>query len=525
MGVSILSAAAMQVSYSMEKNRRKKDISDPCHYDLLINEQKSHVSQNPDDVKAWMELGCLYEARIAITNYFAKRNFIIRHFLPVYVLLIFSFILLLTIIGVTLPLLGWQRIGFISLLIIVAAILCLRLFSLRYPPSGRRYFRKAIALDPKCGEAYMYLGLIALRRYQKRKACRLLEQAIQLGVNSSRIKRELKSIYEREFVAFFRAKTNRETRQQEIIDRQLGQIRELRSRVSSLEGLIESLSGRVEKAKWQGRHKAKLLDKEMKDHISAIRQDYERQLATLKQAKESEEEARALAERDFVRLTTEVMEAKATFEGRSPAEAARTVEDIMGSHLWKALSEQVKSYLTTAEQIYTVLLTEGEERPDYSLVGMELCKALETEINRILVEPFCRYLNGNKGEFLKINQTGENRGRPSYFTYLAMVVDRKNFPEVTSLTLGQYHFVLKRTLEGEYALKEYSNFLDEVCSASNVTIGSSFLKKLETVTKKYRNTIAHQSAMNREEFDHMRKLIFGGEEALLNSMISTHKSS
>ena len=141
------------------------------------------------------------------------------------------------------------------------------------------------------------------------------------------------------------------------------------------------------------------------------------------------------------------------------------------------------------------------------------------------MEPFCRYLNGNKGEFLKINQTGENRGRPSYFIYLAMVVDRENFPEVTSLTLGQYHFVLKRTLEGEYTLKEYSNFLDEVCSASNVTIGSSFLKKLETVTKRYRNTIVHQSAMNREEFDHMRELIFGGEEALLNSMISTHKSS
>jgi len=48
---------------------------------------------------------------------------------------------------------------------------------------------------------------------------------------------------------------------------------------------------------------------------------------------------------------------------------------------WQAFSEQTRLYLVTAEQVYTVL-TEQEEKPDYSLVGMELCKALETEINQ-----------------------------------------------------------------------------------------------------------------------------------------------
>jgi len=364
----------------------------------------------------------------------------------------------------------------------------------------------------------MHLGAIALRRRQKRKACRLLEQAVRLNVADKKIKRELKSVYEKEFMVFFNERTAREARQQEIIDRQLEQIRKLRSRVSSLERLTESLNGRAEQARWESKHKAKLLDQETTNRIEAIRQDYEGRIAGFKQARESREEARELAQRDFVKLTTEIMEAKAGLEVRSLAEAAGTMEDIMGSRLWQALSEQARTYLATAEQIYPVLTeqeTEREEKPDCSLVGMELCKALETEINRKLVEPFGRYLNKDKEEFLRVNQTGGNNGRPSYFTYLAKVVDDENFPEVTSLTLGQYHFVLERILEGEYALKEYGDFLDEVCSSSGVVIGRMFLERLGTVTKKYRNAIAHRSSMNKKEYDHLRELIFAGKEALL----------
>jgi len=63
-------------------------------------------------------------------------------------------------------------------------------------PSGRKYYKKAIKLDPQCGDAYMYLGLIALRRYQKRNGCRLLEQAVHLDAsNKKKIEHMLKSIY------------------------------------------------------------------------------------------------------------------------------------------------------------------------------------------------------------------------------------------------------------------------------------------------------------------------------------------
>lgn len=86
---------------------------------------------------------------------------------------------------------------------------------------------------------------------------------------------------------------------------------------------------------------------------------------------------------------------------------------------------------------------------------------------------------------------------------------------MTLLTLGQYHFILRRTLEKDYALKEYSYFLDWVCTTSGTIIGKTFLSKLETVVKQYRNTIAHRSSMDKQQYDHLKELVFSGDSALL----------
>jgi len=384
---------------------------------------------------------------------------------------------------------------------------------LRYPSSGFRYFRKAIELDPECGDAYMYLGLITLRRYQKRRACRYLELAVQLNAsNKNKIEQKLKSIYEKEFSSFLNKRSEKDIRLQRIIDHHQDQIKTLRIRNASLEKMVESLNSKLDQARWETGHEKRLLDREMKAQISMIRQDYEKQMAALKQ--EAETEAKELADRNFVRLTTEIMESKAELEGQSLEAAAQTVEAIVGRHSWHAFSEQTRSYLATAEQVYA-MLTEQEEDSDYSLVGMELCKALETELNQRLVEPFKVYPDGKISVFLSTNKTGETKGRPTYFTYLAKIIDEKNYPEVNSLTLGQYHFALKLALAGDYALSEYRDFLNERCRNSGNTIGKAFLKNLETVTQKYRNAIAHQSPMNKKEYEHLRKLIFAGDEALL----------
>ena len=497
--------------------RSKYEVSDPAHYDPLIKEQKKRVRRHPEDAGQWLELGRLHEAKIEMIRSLAKRNFNIRYFIPMYLLLV-SLVVAIGSYIFSMPQLFISTKDFtlFSVSMILMSIFLGWMWFLRFPRSGWKYFKRTVFVDRYCADAYMHLGLIALRRHQKRTACRYLEQAIKLNVNNKEIERELKTIYEKEFMAFFKGKSEKEAKLQKIIDSQQEQIKELRSKVSSLENLTESLSDRADQAKWEVNHKTKLLTKQMKDQIEAIQTEYENQLVSVKISNESMAEEKEFTQRDFVKLTTEILEAKAELKGKPIKEAAKAVEEEMGSDMWQSLLPRTRTYLATAEHTFC-MLAEEEDTPDYSLIGMELCKALEAEINRILVSPFLQHLNGNEREFLKINQVGESRGKPRYFTYLAQVVDRNNYPEIKTLTLGQYHFILQRTLKGEYALKEYRNFLDLICSSSKVQIEKRFLKRLETVTNRYRNAIAHESPMNKKECDHLQKLIFARDDALLKT--------
>jgi len=72
-------------------------------------------------------------------------------------------------------------------------------------------------------------------------------------------------------------------------------------------------------------------------------------------------------------------------------------------------------------------------------------------------------------------------------------------------------------LEDDYALKEYGDFLDHIFPISRSFVRKDFLKKLKIVTSRYRNTIAHESPMNKKQCNHLRKLIFAGNDALLKT--------
>ena len=384
--------------------------------------------------------------------------------------------------------------------------------------SGKKYYKKAVELNPSCGDAYMHLGKIALRKNQKLKAWRFMEKALQLNTkNQNKIKRELKLLYEQEFVKFFEEHSEMGIKQQEIIDTQLDKISNLRRQNTDLQKQVDNLNDKVGQIKWKTGHQVKTIGKEMKNDILLIREKYEDQIAQLKQ--ESENDSKEMAQLKFVKLTTEIMESKSSLEKQSFSASAQIVKNIIGAHSWKTLPENIQIYLTTAEQIYTVLKSQNG-KSDYSLVGLELCKALETTINQILVEPFVEYIESNQTEFLRINQIGEKSNKPVYFTYLSKVVDQNNYPEVNSLTLGQYHFILKKTLEDDFALHDYILFLDKIHADFGINIEKQFLDTLEIITKQYRNAIAHRSSMDREQYEDLRKLVFTGNDSLLCILIT-----
>jgi len=257
----------------------------------------------------------------------------------------------------------------------------------------------------------------------------------------------------------------------------------------------------------------------MEQDISLIHQKYEKQILVLKQ--EAENTAKEMSEQKFLRLTTEIMESKSDLEEQSLKAAVQNIKKTVGNQTWQMLSKNVHKYLGTAEQVYTVLKKQ-KESSDYSLVGMELCKALETILNQTLIEPFVKYIANNQAEFLKVNQIFKKNKKPFYYTYLAKIVDHINYPEINSLTLGQYHFILSKTLEGDYALHTYADFLDNIHAGSGIIIGEKFLDILTIVTKQYRNTITHKSPMNQKQCEHLRQLIFAGKDSLFSQMMRDH---
>ena len=132
----------------------KHEVSDPAFYGPLISDRKKKARRNPNDAKEWLELGRLREARLEMINVFAKRKFYIRWLPPLTCLCFFALIAVLYFNPPPL------HPGIIGAAVSICALGLVFIGFVRYPRSGIKYFRKAIALDPKCGDAYMYLGVI-----------------------------------------------------------------------------------------------------------------------------------------------------------------------------------------------------------------------------------------------------------------------------------------------------------------------------------------------------------------------------
>ncbi|MCP3874560.1 MAG: tetratricopeptide repeat protein [Desulfobacteraceae bacterium] len=495
----------------------KFEVSDPGLYDALISDQKKKISKSPSNATDWVELGRLQDAKAQLTNRFAQKNLMIR-WLPVATFMMFASFLYFYIIHYTHSL-PW-------VVMVPALVFCFIILTamtvIRYPRSGQRYFQKAISIDPTNADAYRYLGLIALRKCQKEKAYYLLEHAFKLG-KDRKLKRELKTIYQKEFIAFLNKKNEKEEELSTIIMSLENEIKSLKEQTESLKSRNNSISKKVKETKAKTGVTIRKTRNDMESQMEEIQSNYEKQIVDLEQAMEVEEIQKESNQRKMLRLTLEIMEAKSQKQKQSFNDVQKQVETILGTDLWMRMSKEARSYLTTAEHAFS-MLDKNSVETDFSLVGMELCKALETEINHKLVWPFVNKTNGETKHFLSTNKISEIKGLPVYFTMLAKVADTQNYPEITHLTLGQYLFALKKTLEGEYALDAYGNYLENMSESSGIAIGRKFLQKLKIVTNGYRNSIVHYTHMDFQQCVRLRELIFLKNDSLLVACCKAKKN-
>jgi hypothetical protein len=513
------SAKRFFINMKNSEKRNDNEFSDPSEFNPLITKLKETIRKNPDDPKKWIKLGCLYEERLNMVDHIARSSFVLRYVLILTVLISFLFVIFL----IKTELIGHFFLNYPILFCFQSAILILVLmgmFFTRYPRSGSRFFKKAIALDPKCGEAYMHLGFVALRRFRKRNGCRLLEHALQLNVDDIRIKRKLKTIYEKEFITFFDTKKDEEKKQQHIIENQLEQIKKLQREIHLHKTNVAILKSQAKQTLSKAKQNVRTKSKKMDSQVINIKKNYEDKII------EIEKKLPERLEQDpiiYVHLTDRLFESEIRAEHLSYYQVAEDLKNSVELDYWQSFSKQTKYYLVTAEQTYLTFIKNGESK-DFSLIGLEYCKALELEINKKFITPFVDYIKEDKEEFLRTCKTGERKNKPKYFGYLPMIVDEEHYPKMTTLTLGQFDFLLKRCLKGEYAFREYKSFLEKKYSFNGFPFIQLFQEKLSTVVGKYRNAIAHQSSMNKKQCEHVRELIFLEKNSLLKIPLMATKS-
>jgi len=487
--------------------------SDPSEFNSLITELKKSIHKDPNDPQKWVKLGTFYEERLNLVKHIARYNFVLRH------------ILILTALGISFLTYIYFQTGllqhfffnhqfpFFSLAAIVILIMMLMGF-VRYPRSGSRFFRKAIASDPECGEAYMHLGFIALRRFQKRRGYRFLEHALRLNVTDLKIKKELKTLYEREFVKFFNTQKEKEIKQQGFIDSQLEEIKNLQMKQHLLETNIAILKTKTKQTRSKATQNIKIKAQEMDSQLAGFKQEYYEKMVEIDKEKITLAENMDNEAVIYVNLTDELFESELKTEQLTYYQTAENAKSTFELKLWQSLCRQTKYYLVTAEQAFSIF-SKSDEIKDFSLIGLEYCKALELEINRRFITPFIDYIKEDREDFLKICQIGVKKNKPKYYGYLPVVVDENNYPRVNSLTLGQFYFSLEQSLKHDYLLQDYRQFIDGLFSYNSKQTTELLLEKLGIVVKRYRNAIAHQSSMNKKECEHVRELIFSESDSLL----------
>ena len=495
---------------------------DPSGLKPLIAEQKKRVARDARNPEQWIRLGILFEQRLECIRRLARESRLVRYS-TLYLFLLL--IVLLTTYGSVAWITRHPIPPFtFTLMASMLALAVVYIVCLRHPRSGVRCFKKALALDPDNGDAYLYLGLIALRRYRKKAGYRYLERAVEQGADDKKIKQELKTLYQKEFYTFFKRDKQIDEKSQAACESLEQQLEKMASRQTILQTNNSILTAKLKQVKSVAAKNTKSRIKELTDQFNREKEGYRKKIEHLEQKLQQLSSQDTQAPVVYVNMGDELIQNDIKLADLTFWNSMEQTGFLLELDLWKSLSKRTRFYLITAEQTY-LFLSKSHETADFSLIGLEWCKALEFEINTRFIGPFIDYLGDRAAEFLRVNTTGNKKGKPKYFSYLPLVVDQYHYPAITTVTLGQFDFLLKHCLRGEFSLQEYTAFLSQLFDPISKDLLAVFQQTFSMVTRNYRNVIAHGSFLDEQQCNQLRTLLFIDEMSLFRIITSIPKST
>ena len=178
---------------------------------------------------------------------------------------------------------------------------------------------------------------------------------------------------------------------------------------------------------------------------------------------------------------------------------------------WDELDALTKKFIPLAEYLYSKL--QKYDKPDYSPVILELCRAIENEFLLKIFRKYTLDLVGRKGtnldSFLATDRASfELKDKTGQFVKAVSKTARTKKPEYT---LGQMNTILSISGDSQIVaksplLKDFVDYLKDNTEVNDL-LDSKYIKKINDIVNKYRNPSAHPEFMSLEKANECREIM------------------
>ena len=178
---------------------------------------------------------------------------------------------------------------------------------------------------------------------------------------------------------------------------------------------------------------------------------------------------------------------------------------------WDELDALTKKFIPLAEYLYSKL--QKYDKPDYSPVILELCRAIENEFLLKIFRKYTLDLVGRKGtnldSFLATDRASfELKDKTGQFVKAVSKAARTKKPEYT---LGQMNTILSISGDSQIVaksplLKDFVDYLKDNTEVNDL-LDSKYIKKINDIVNKYRNPSAHPEFMSLEKANECREIM------------------
>lgn len=178
---------------------------------------------------------------------------------------------------------------------------------------------------------------------------------------------------------------------------------------------------------------------------------------------------------------------------------------------WDELDTLTKRFIPLAEFLFSKL--QKYDKPDYSPVILELCRAIE---NEFLLKIFRKYTldivsrkRNNLDDFLVTDRAlFELKDKTGQFVKAVSKAARTRKPEYT---LGQMNTILSITADSQIVdksplLQDFIDYLSKNTEASSL-LDPTYIKNINDIVNKYRNPSAHPEFMSLEKANECREIM------------------